>query len=75
MIHHNREVWFRRVWLWSSTVVHWKGAAVILASCLSGGVAFWIGDAVGLLWLGPLGLALAVGWGFVMAERHMDRPL
>lgn len=75
MAHHDREIWFRRVWLWSSTAVHWKGAAVILTTCLAGGAAFWIGDAAGAPWVGVLGLICALAWGFVMAERHMDRPL
>jgi hypothetical protein len=75
MAHHDREIWFRRVWLWGSTAVHWKGAVVILVTCLVGGAAFWIGDATGAPLLGVLGFICALAWGFVMAERHMDRPL
>lgn len=75
MAHHDREVWFRRIWLWSSTAVHWKGVVVILVVLLAGGLGFWVSEATQQPWIGPVGLVTSVAWGFVMAERHMDRPL
>lgn len=75
MSHHNREVWFRRTWLWASTAVHWKGAAVILTGLLAAGISFWIGDMASQPWIGVAGFIVSLAWMFIMAERHMDRPL
>lgn len=69
----DKDAWFRRVFLWGSVPIHWKGVVVILVGVGVGLGGMNLALALGHPGLGAMCLLLAVVWTFGMAETHMER--
>lgn len=65
-----REIWFRRTFLWGSTAVHWKGVVVLLVCAAAALTGHGLGERIHNRWVGAGLFLAALAWGFIVAERH-----
>ena len=68
----DREVWFRRVFLWASVPIHWKGVILLIVTVAVGVGGCNLAAATGHPGTAALCLLGSALLGWTLAERHTE---